>query len=166
MTFLGSGNIIYFILIGGSTQYLYGLIRALQYINILALVNCMYPANAYLMLQITNEISGIDLFQGEQIHQKYMKFKDTNPLSFNFEAFGIDNKIFVLNSGSLIFFVIFMNLYAAACLIINRICKLFYKTNCGRKIGMFVYQNNLKLQILIFAMEGYLDYVFAGMLQF
>jgi hypothetical protein len=68
----------------------------------------MYPSNVFLALQISNEIAALDLLHGEAIHEELLTFKDTGAHSNSFDAFGISQMNYVLNSGSLllIFFYI------------------------------------------------------------
>jgi hypothetical protein len=130
----------------------------------LDLIGVSYPSNAFYALQITNDIAAFDIFQGETIHDTLLEFKPTNSRSINFEAFGTSGMNFILNSGSLMLILMFMIVQSIIFYILNQICKIFFRYNIARQIGMRVYNNDLKLQLMVFALEGYLDYLFCSLL--
>jgi hypothetical protein len=42
----------------------------------------------------------MDIFSGEDFYAKHFTFKETSPINVRFEEFGIEDKNFVMNSGS------------------------------------------------------------------
>ena len=99
-TFLSSANLAVGIILGGSMQQLYGLIRAMQMILLSLLSDVSYPAPAYVFFQGVMLFAQMDIFSGEDFFEKHFIFKETTPISTRFEEFGIENKNFILNSGS------------------------------------------------------------------
>ena len=81
-------------------QQLWGLIRALQLISLSALLNIPYTINLFIFLQICVNFASMDIMNGEDFYEEHFTFHETSPINEAYEFFGIDNKNFILNSGS------------------------------------------------------------------
>jgi len=76
------------------------MVRALQMIVLLTLVYDNVPRNVYVFMKQCLGVAGMDILEGETLIDNNFSFKDTSPLNDKFEMFGMDNKNFLLNSGS------------------------------------------------------------------
>lgn len=163
------GNFIISILIGGSLQQLWGMIRALQMVVLVSLVDINFPWHARLFLESSVSVAQLDVFQGENIIDWMFRFKQTSPINSNFENFGADSQNFMLNSGSYFIFIVVLLLMSIGRYIINRFAVWFSQKEWARKIGMWNYSsdsnlytftaNNMKLY-----MESYFDLAFCTLL--
>lgn len=86
---LNSGNFLLMLLIGGSMEQLWSLIRAVQMMILSGLVNIQIPINMFLYLKVCLLFAQMDIFKGEEIYEKNLKFKETEPLNAAFDFFGI-----------------------------------------------------------------------------
>jgi len=93
-------NLVVSLLLGGSMEQLWGMIRALQIIVLSALVGMTLPSNVHLFIQGCMEFANVDIFSGEVIYLTLFEFTPTDPLTDNFEQFGIGDLNFLINSGS------------------------------------------------------------------
>lgn len=64
------------------------------------LTDVAYPAPTFVFFQGAILFAGMDIFSGEDFFEKHLVFKDTTPINMRFQEFGIENKNFMLNSGS------------------------------------------------------------------
>ena len=99
MQMLTSGNIFVNLLMGGSLEHLWGMIRSMQMISLVSLVNVPIPAMTTAFLMVCIEIQGMDVMQGGTLFGM-LKFKETKPLNSYFDMFGFGNLNFIQNSGS------------------------------------------------------------------
>ena len=61
---LTTGNFFIGIILGGSMQYLWGMIRALQMISLTGLVNVKIPIHLHIFLQVCVVFAGMDILDG------------------------------------------------------------------------------------------------------
>ena len=99
MQMLTSGNIFLNLLMGGSLEHLWGMIRSMQMISLVSLVNVPIPAMTTAFLMVCIEIQGMDVMQGGTLFGM-LDFKETKPLNSYFDMFGFGNLNFIQNSGS------------------------------------------------------------------
>ena len=76
------------------------MIRALQLIFMSSLVNINHPPHTVLFFKLCMIFAQMDILNGEDFYEEHMTFKHTEPLTPNFETYGIENMNFFLNSGS------------------------------------------------------------------
>jgi hypothetical protein len=163
-----SSNFFLGILLGGSMQELWGMIRALQMISLSALINVNIPTHLHIYLSICVVFAQMDIFSGEALYEAYLTFKETKPPSEQFAFFQIGDSNFMMNSGS--YFVIQASLvfYYLFAFIVNKICAYSAKSPVARKVGMFLYEENywrelVKATYKLF-LESYFDLVMCVML--
>jgi hypothetical protein len=98
--FLSTASFGVGILLGGSMQQLYGLIRSMQLILLSMLTDVAYPAHTLVFFQGAILFAGMDIFSGEEFYAKHFTFRYTTPINERFDEFGIGDKNFIMNSGS------------------------------------------------------------------
>jgi hypothetical protein len=135
-TFLSSANFGVGMILGGSMQQLYGLIRSMQLILLSFLSDVAYPAHAYVFFQGGILFAGMDVFSGEDLYEKYLQFKETSPINKRFEEFGMGDKIFTSNSGSYLIMQALIPLTVLIKLMVVRVCVKMSKYFIFRKLGM------------------------------
>ena len=69
INFISSGNFVTKLMIRGSMNELWGMIRALQYIVLLTLVNVTFPPEALLFFKGAIVFASLDIFEGEQTYE-------------------------------------------------------------------------------------------------
>jgi hypothetical protein len=74
-TFMSSANFGVGMILGGSMQSLYGLIRSMQLILLSFLSDVSYPAHTYVFFQGSILFAGMDVFSGEDLYEKHLVFK-------------------------------------------------------------------------------------------
>jgi len=99
---LTASNLLVMIFFGGTLQHLWSVIRPLQHLAILGLANVVYPGNLYQFFIGMVEIANLDILFGYQITTFLFTMRESEPFNDLFEAFGIDTKNFLLNTGSMI----------------------------------------------------------------
>ena len=84
--------------------------------------------------------ASMDVFMGAEITEATMRFRETSPVNDNFELFGMEDKNFMMNSGS--YFVIQIGLctYFVGKWLINLVCRKFAKYETARLVGIWAYQ--------------------------
>jgi hypothetical protein len=95
-----ASNFFLRLIIGGSMQELWGMIRALQMILISVIVDVPIPPIAYIYFLICLEFANMDIYQGATTLEAMINFKETPALNDNFELFGKSTMNFYLLSDS------------------------------------------------------------------
>lgn len=134
----GSGNFILNLLLKGSKQYLWGMIRALQLIILSSLTNVNLPSTSSLFFDQAIQFATTDIFDGNQIYENYLNLSETEPFNDKFESSGIDSKSFLPNSGSFFIFMILLVVTPIFEFIVNLICTKLAKYKIFRQIGIMV----------------------------
>jgi hypothetical protein len=76
-----SGNFFLMVILGGSMQQLYGMIRAIQLISLPAVIDIKMPVNMFIFMQICIMFAAMDILQGEDIIAFYFTFHETLPVN-------------------------------------------------------------------------------------
>jgi hypothetical protein len=84
VNFMSSGNVLISIVLGGSMEHLWGMIRALQMIILSVLVQIQLPAHTFIFFQGCVLLAAMDVFMGESIIEAAMRFRETEPINDNF----------------------------------------------------------------------------------
>ena len=88
----------------------------------------------------------MDILDGQGFYTEWFKFRETTPHSEMFEMMDIENKNFVINSGSFFIIVVGIWLWEIDKAIINTVAKVFARYKWARKIGLWAYEkSHLKL---------------------
>ena len=130
------------LILGGSMQQLWGMIRAVQMMSLSALVNVKIPVNLFIFLGICIGFSQMDIYQGEEIYANNLVFKETGPVNDAFNFFGIGDKNMVNNSGSYFLIQISIFVWMFTKFLINGIAQMLNKWHYARKTGMWAYEDN------------------------
>jgi hypothetical protein len=85
LKFLNTGNLFLTWLLAGSLQTLYGLIRIMQKIVMISIIEVPIPVHTTIFYQACFDLQKLDMFKGEEILAILLSLKETPPLSFNFE---------------------------------------------------------------------------------
>ena len=102
---MSSSNLLLSMVVGTSLSQLWGMVRPMQYLCMICVVQVMYPGEAMLFLECMIQIAGFDMFNTAELHSELFEFKQTTPVNDFFELMGTENKNFVLNSASILPFV-------------------------------------------------------------
>ena len=91
-------------------------------ISLSALITVRIPTHLHIYLSVCVVFAQMDIFSGEDLYEKWFKFKATNPPSEQFAFFQIEDANFFMNSGS--YFVIQAGLmaYYLTAWFINMMC--------------------------------------------
>ena len=100
VTAMSSGNFIISLIMGGSMQQLWGMIRAMQFIILTFLVRVPTPAHTFKFFAGCAVFAQMDILDGKGFYSEWFDFKHTEPLNDNYELMDIEDKNFILNSGS------------------------------------------------------------------
>jgi hypothetical protein len=119
MNSVSSGNFIISLILGGSMQQLWGMIRAMQTIVLNAVIIIPTPAHTFLFMSGCMMFAQMDVMDGAGIFENLFVFKDTDPLNPNFELFGMGDKNFMMNSGSFFIFQLGIVLFKMASIFFN-----------------------------------------------
>ena len=142
-------------------QQLWGMIRAMQTIILAGLIDIPMPAHALVFMKGCMSFAQMDVFDGSGLYAQVFDFKPTEPLTPNFESFGISDKNFMMNSGSYFIFFISFFVINGSLFLINKISVWQAHRSIFRKIGMKVYSNSYwgdtKYSSLKLYMESYFD---------
>jgi len=94
-TIVSSGNFVVSLILGGSMQYLWGMIRVMQMITILSLVSVMFPSHTMVFFEAAVLFSNMDVLSGEDLYEKTLVLKETEPLNDKFDFMGMGSMNFV-----------------------------------------------------------------------
>ena len=130
------------LLLGGSMQQLWGLIRAMQMILLSALVETPIPIHTFLFFQGCMTFAQIDIFDGGVLYEKWFDFQETSTLSGMFEEYGLSNKNFMLLSGSYYPFAAWVVIFYFGRCLINFVCTLCPKFGVVRRVGIHAYEDS------------------------
>ena len=169
MNSISSGNFVISLILGGSMQQLWGMIRALQMIILSALVRTPIPAVTFMFFQGCMMFAQMDIFDGQGWYEQWFEFKETTMHSEMFEMMGIGDKNFMMNSGS--YFIIGggLALYYIGRYILNSFAKSYPSSHTIRKIGIYAYEQsylgNFWMAFLKLTVESYFDLAMCSAMQ-
>jgi len=136
---VGTGNFLLAIILNGSMQQLFGMIRAIQIIVLTSLMNLVFPSNAAAFYQGAIMFASMDILSGEALYEKIFVFKETPPLSTKFEELDYGDMNYVMNSGSILIMLVIIVAEPLVCRGANYLCLHFPEHFIVRKIGQKVY---------------------------
>ena len=160
-----SSNFIVSILIGGSLQKMWEMLRAQQMLNFIYLANIQVPALPSEYFSVSFEIQKMDILHGEDILAYFFSPKETPPFSARFEMFGISDQNFMMNTGSFSVIIACILIYYLLREIVSR-CMVRCRTKkWARDIGVathtdYVCSTTLNAIIKLF-IESYLENLLA-----
>ena len=116
----------------------FDIIRPIQYLGIIVLVQCVFPGNLTTFFMNLMEQVHFDVIEGQEIVAATdSKFINEDPYSDNFEEYQIESMNFILNSGSIVVplipFIFFHQFVLVKGMLY--ITKVGYKSWILRKIG-------------------------------
>ena len=158
--YLSSANFGVGIVLGGSLQSLYGMIRAMQMMLLSALANVAYPAPTLIYFQGAILFAGMDVFSGEDFYEKNFVFQETKPVNIRFDEFGIGDKIYTSNSGSFLIMQLVIILWFFGKKMLLWVCIRYSHYRVPRAIGMYlgvVDPKSLRKGTLRLWLESYFD---------
>ena len=87
----------------GSFQQLWGVIRAAQLLLFQVLIRHNYPLHTHLFFTVCLYIAEMDIFNAKEIYEAFMIFNAADtPFNDNFDLYGVGDKNFLMNTGSLV----------------------------------------------------------------
>ena len=139
LTAISSSNFFISILLGGSLQQLWGLIRSMQFMILMLLIRVPLAGHAFKFFEGCSIIAQVDIFDGKDFYVNTFTITEAPPLNENYELMGISGLNFLINSGS--FFVFFFAVFAFQAInkILSIIAKLQSHRLIFRKLGIAVY---------------------------
>ena len=84
------------------------------------------------------EFANVDLFSGEKLYE-LINYTETDPLTDNFEQFGIGDLNYLMNSGSYYVVQVGLILFFCSKAILSKLSAKCADTHTCRKIGVRVY---------------------------
>jgi hypothetical protein len=129
------------LILGGSMQELWGMIRAIQMIVLSALVNITLPINLFIFLEICMTFAQMDVLDGGTIIANNLVFYPTEPVNGAFAFFGIENKNMIYNTGSYFFIMAGIIGWMVFKAILNWIATKLATFHYARLMGMWSYQD-------------------------
>ena len=136
--FLTKGNIFVVLIAQGSFQQLWGVIRAAQLLLFQALVRHNYPVHTHLFYSVCLYIAEMDLFNAKELYAKFMNFNAADtPYNNNFDLYGVGDKNFLMNTGSLVLIFVLLIVHKLICIVLYVIGRRFFRYALGRKAGMY-----------------------------
>jgi hypothetical protein len=124
---------------GGSMQQLWGMVRSLQTIILASLVKVNFPGNVHNFIQGCMSFASIDIFSAEEYYPLMFAFTETTPFNDEFEQFEIDNKNWLVLSGSYYVFTLFVVGFLGFKKLVNFIAAQYPESPLARKIGIWAY---------------------------
>lgn len=82
---VSSSNLFVGIILGGSMQLLWGLIRSLQLFILSTLIQIPFPSSAFTFFNVCMAFASLDVFSGEKLYNLILDFTPTEPISDNFD---------------------------------------------------------------------------------
>lgn len=143
---------------------LWGFIRGMQYIILLALIDLNLPALATVFFEDAIVVAQMDIFLGEEIITAVFNFTSNEPMNDLFDKYSFSTMNFLLNSGSIIIpLAILLVLRSVFFKVVNWIAYHNYRRSCCRNIGVYAYKNsqNLYQTLMKLFIESYLELSFA-----
>ena len=131
--------------------------NAMQMIMYGTMVSINFPIRCQTFLEILCDFAKMDLFDLEAFYEKNMEFIETEPFNDKFELMGFETKNFLLNSGSLMLFIImiFVNFFFQK--VANFLAIRFHKYSTWRKIGVKMYYTNFSSSMIRLIFQAYID---------
>ena len=99
--------------------------------------NIKFPANSLVFIDYLVEIVNLDLIPTEWLENRIYKVRTTESFNINFEASGIESKLFITNVGFAIwstFLYIFASVLSLTCV---------HKKNIWKRFGQKIFYNGL-----------------------
>jgi hypothetical protein len=147
-TFISSGNFVVALILGGSMQYLWGMIRVMQMITILSLVNMLFPSHAMVFFEAAVLFSNMDVLSGEDLYEQTLVLKETNPLNDKFDFMGMGSMNFVENSGSFLIMFVLIPVAFYFKRAINFICVRQARFRVFRMIGVYFHEHREQTNVI------------------
>ena len=165
---VSTGNFVLSLVLGGSMQQLWGMIRALQMIVLSALIRVPLPAHCFMFFQGCMMFAQMDILDGQGFYKKWFKFRETTPHSEMFEMMDIGDKNFMMNSGS--YFILFALAvgYSFGRYLLNSMARCCPTSVRCRKLGIYAYEasytGNLWTSTVKLFIESFFDLTMCAML--
>jgi hypothetical protein len=144
---LAGGNFLVGVLVGGSMQQLWGMIRAMQYIILCFLIRVPTPGHTHGFFEGCASFAQMDILDGKTLYEHLFRFKETAPLNANYETMDIPDKNFVNNSGSFFPLIAIIVLYNFSEALLNKVATVFARFKCCRRIGMYAYAESWRADV-------------------
>ena len=131
-----STNFIVSLLLQGSMQQLFGMIRAMQVIVFTILIKIPMSGTAYVFFEGCLMFAQADIFDGASLYDQIFEQVESEPLNSNFALLGISTSTFIWNSGS--FFILMAIIVATFVVkaVFNKMAFLFAQSRFFRRIGI------------------------------
>ena len=108
MTGVLGGNLVFNILLAGSLNFLWGMLRAQQILVHLPLFNITFPGNVAFFYSFLLNIAAFDALPTDELFDWMFAAEEKEPISASFGALGYETTYFIRNLGTP--FVFFLGL--------------------------------------------------------
>jgi len=160
LNFLSTGNFFVGIILGGSMQQLWGMIRAMQMIILCAVIQVSFPAHTFMFFQACMLFAKMDILSGEDFYNAYFELKETIALNPNFEGYGYDSKSYFLNSGSVFLIQGGLVGFYGTKFVVNKLMGCCAKNKDARKIGIWADEQQWVYKIMQAEMKLFMESYF------
>ena len=82
--------------------------------------------------------ASMDIFSGEDFYEKHFTFKETGPINDRFAEFGIEDKNFIMNSGSYLIMQLLLIAWHFARKYLHKLGVKYAKFPIFRRLGMMI----------------------------
>ena len=159
---MSSTNLIIVILFGACTESLFGMIRMIQLLALLQLINVIYPVNMMDFFGVVMTLADFDVLQGPLIMSMIFDPVDSGPLSAHFEVQGMSDMIMLNQIGSMQVAIFLIILSHAVWKCINMCARRCYRFRCCRKLGIEASSRTVfYVPLMVLFVEGYVDLALA-----
>ena len=119
------------------------------------------PINMIKYFHICGVFAMMDLLSGEDFYSDNLDFKETGPVTPNFELIGSDNKIMMTNSGSYFVMNVIIFLEVLILFFISRTTQMCSRYKYARTLGISTYNTNplasIRNSSLKLLLEGFFE---------
>jgi hypothetical protein len=124
------------LILGGSMQQLWGMIRALQMVVLSGLVKTPIPTHTFLFFKVSMTFAQMDILDGKGFYEEWFNFRQTSSIDDMWEMMDYSDKNFLNNSGSYFVITAILVGYYLCLFLLNKVATTFPKCRCCRRIGI------------------------------
>jgi len=168
LNFLSTGNFFIALILGGSMQQLFGMIRAMQMLILPGMSSVPIPSHSLIFFSACAIIAALDMLDAASYFEEWWEFKETDALTDSFDMYGMGDKNFIINSGSYFVYQSMVLFFILGNAFVNKLAVCNAKSKWWREIGIKYYVADIKQGIwdgsVKLFMETYIDLCFCALL--
>ena len=149
-------------ILAGSMQYMLGMIRCLQMVLHLPLINIVVPGNVTMIFAVIIPIAMFDVLDNESYNYSTLfKFDQQTNVSDQVQDIGYDNNSAMNNLGSIVIYIFY---YIARVLVVIVLAALAHICGKGKQMVNDVSKRLFFGDLLSICIDGYLELLISGFL--